>query len=176
MIMEAEPKQQKNLVSTEFQLIIFITEVENIVNSRPITSVAEDPSDLEALTPNHFLKEFNNNNILANLNKEPIGTTHRKRWKHIQICLEHFWSRRTIEYLLTLTTRNIWVERERNIKIGELIVLQTDARRGQWPLGVITETIPGRDDRIRMAYVRTCNCTYLRPVAKIYSLENPNVC
>ncbi|MEO0684671.1 MAG: hypothetical protein AAFY76_06385, partial [Cyanobacteria bacterium J06649_11] len=165
----------KNLVLTEFQLITFITEVENIVKSRPITSVSEDPSDLEALTPNHFLKGFNNNNILANLNKEPIATTHRKRWKHIQICLEHFWSRWTKEYLPTLTTRNKWVEEKRNIKIGELVLLQTDAPRGQWPLGVITETIPGRDDRIRMAYVRTCNGTYLRPVAKIYSLENPNV-
>ena len=130
---------------------------------------------MEALTPNHFLEGLNNNNILANLNKEPIATTHRKRWKHIQICLEHFWSRWTKEYLPTLPTRNKWMEEKRNIKIGKLVLLQTDAPRRQWPLGVITETIPGRNDRIRMAYVRTSNGTYLRPVAKIYSLENPNV-
>ena len=130
---------------------------------------------MEALTPNHFLEGLNNNNILANLNKEPIATTHRKRWKHIQICLEHFWSRWTKEYLPTLPTRNKWMEEKRNIKIGKLVLLQTDALRRQWPLGVITETIPGRNDRIRMAYVRTSNGTYLRPVAKIYSLENPNV-
>jgi transposase InsO family protein len=37
------------------RLITVFTEVESIVNSRPITSVSDDPKDREALIPNHLL-------------------------------------------------------------------------------------------------------------------------
>ena len=165
----------KDLVLTEFQLITFITEVENIVNSRPITAISEEPSDLEALTPNHFLKGFNNTDVLININESNIAKSSRKRWKHIQMCLEHFWMRWKKEYLPTLTTRGKWTEEKLNLRIGELVLIQTETPRGQWPLGIITETIHGRDNRIRMAHVRTNSGTYLRPVAKIHRLEIPNV-
>ena len=39
----------------EKTLLTFLVEVENILNSRPITRVSSDPSDLEPLTPNHIL-------------------------------------------------------------------------------------------------------------------------
>ena len=165
----------KNLILTEFQLITFITEVENIVNSRPLTPLSEDPNDMEPLTPNHFLKGFNNSDVLLETNQvSNKGKIFRKKWKHIQMCLDHFWTRWKLEYLPTLTTRGKWVEERKNLTNGELVLLQTDAPRGQWPLGVISETVPGRDGRIRMAYVRTKSGTYLRPAAKIYRLELPS--
>ncbi|XP_066927415.1 uncharacterized protein [Clytia hemisphaerica] len=166
----------KNLILTEFQLMTFITEVENIVNSRPLTPISEDPKDLEALTPNHLLKGFNNAEVLLNTDKDlDITKCYRKRWKHIQMCLEHFWNRWRSEYLPTLTTRGKWVEERRNLQVGDMVLLHMDAPRGQWPLGIIVETIPGRDNRIRMAYVKTNAGTYLRPASKIYRLELPNV-
>lgn len=39
----------------EKTLTTFLTEVEKILNSRPITRVSSDPGDSEALTPNHIL-------------------------------------------------------------------------------------------------------------------------
>ena len=39
----------------EFALRTFFTEVEFIMNNRPIVAASDDPADLEALTPNHFL-------------------------------------------------------------------------------------------------------------------------
>ena len=163
----------KNLVLTEYQLITFVTEVENIVNSRPLTQISDDPSDLAALTPNHLLKGFNNAEPLLAEEQSSSNITklYRKRWKHIQMCLDHFWARWKKEYLPTLTARGKWIEEKRNLTAGELVLLQTDSPRGQWPLGVIVETIIGRDDRIRMAYVRTNTGTYLRPASKIYRLD-----
>ena len=153
-----------------------MTEVENIVNSRPITQISEDPSDLEALTPNHLLKGFNNTDILVTgINEPNLGKSYRKRWKHIQVCLEHYWNRWRKEYLPTLTTRGKWAQDKRDIVAGELVLLQSDSPRGQWPLGVIVEAIPGRDNRVRMAHVKTNGGTYLRPVSKIFRLKVPNV-
>ena len=155
----------KNLVLTEFQLITFVTEVENIVNSRPLTQISEDPSDLTALTPNHLLKGFNNIDplIYGNSLKSNAEKIYRKRWKHIQVCLDHFWSRFRKEYIPTLTVRTRWVGEKKNLNVGEMVLLETNTPRGQWPLGVITQTVARRDKRIRMAYVKTSNGTFLRP-------------
>ena len=40
---------------SDFELRTLFTEVEGIMNSRPITPVSSDPQDLETLTPNHLL-------------------------------------------------------------------------------------------------------------------------
>ena len=40
---------------SEFALRTLFTEVEFIMNNRPIVAASNDPADLEALTPNHFL-------------------------------------------------------------------------------------------------------------------------
>ena len=37
------------------RLQILLCEVENIINSRPISFVLNNPDDLDALTPNHLL-------------------------------------------------------------------------------------------------------------------------
>ena len=45
----------QNQVLTDEVLLTAITEVESLINSRPLTEVSSDVDDLEALTPNHFL-------------------------------------------------------------------------------------------------------------------------
>ena len=39
----------------EVFLWTFITEIESVLNSRPLTSVTHDPNDYNVLTPNHFI-------------------------------------------------------------------------------------------------------------------------
>ena len=36
-------------------LSTFITEIESVLNSRPLTSVTDDLNDYNVLTPNHFI-------------------------------------------------------------------------------------------------------------------------
>ena len=56
----------KDRILTDFQMLTVFTEVENIVNNRPLTRNSDNVKDFEALTPNHFLirRNFCNNNHL----------------------------------------------------------------------------------------------------------------
>ena len=45
----------RDRVLTDPQLYTLLTEVEAILNNRPLTHVSEDSDDLQALTPNHIL-------------------------------------------------------------------------------------------------------------------------
>ena len=54
-------KEQK---VNEETLITILTEVEMILNDRPITQTSDDPKDLEALTPSHILLLKSNSSIL----------------------------------------------------------------------------------------------------------------
>ena len=74
-------------------------EAENIINSCPISYCSDDPSDLESLTPNHFLQ-------LKPPCGLPPGTfcrhdlSSRKHWREFQYLINVFWSRWTKETYL----------------------------------------------------------------------------
>ena len=97
----------KERLVTDFQLMTLLTEIETIINSRPLTETSDDINDLEALTPNHFLLGRANRHL-------PMGvfTDHdlcsRKRWRQVQLLADHFWKRFRKEYLPSLTKRVKW--------------------------------------------------------------------
>ena len=161
----------KNHAVTDFQLLTIFTEAENIVNSRPLTAVSDDVNDYEALTPNHFLIGRPNANLPIML---PCDTSlfGRKRWKQTQALTEHFWRRFTKEYLPLLTIRTKWHKEQRNIEVGDLVlVIDKDMPRGKWKLGRIQETYPGDDGHVRAVQVKTPTGVYTRPVVKLCLLE-----
>ena len=48
-------------VLTDAQLYTLLTEVESIMNNRPLTHLSTDIDDLEALTPNHIILGLHKN-------------------------------------------------------------------------------------------------------------------
>ena len=156
---------------TDFQLMTLLTEVETIVNSRPLTAVSDDINDMEALTPNHFL--------LGRANKYvPMGDftdndlCSRKRWRQVQVLSDHFWRRFRREYLPCLTKRVKWTTEQRNAEIGDLVLLvDANVPRGQWRMARIANVIPGDDGIVRVAEIKTSTGNLLRPVSKLCLLE-----
>ena len=59
----------KDRILTDFQMLTLFSEVENIMNNRPLTYLSEDHEDLEALMPNHFLigRNFYNNYLVNDI-------------------------------------------------------------------------------------------------------------
>ena len=115
----------KDHVVTDPQLLTVLTEAESIVNSRPLTHLPSDVSDLEALTPNHILLGKHRNwASLEDTSASDISS--RRQWRQVQGLRKQFWSRWVKEYLPTLTKRPCWRQDVPNLKEGELVLLQTD--------------------------------------------------
>ena len=58
------------------------------------------------------------------------------------------------------------------MRCAVMVLLQDhNTVKGKWPLARIIKLIPGKDGKTQVAEVRTESGTYLRPVAKLYTLE-----
>ena len=167
--MQALLKEQT--ISDE-SLATLMCEVEAIINGRPLTKVSEDPSDLEALTPNHLL-------LLKSGSKLPPGLFHkedlysRRRWRQVQYLADVFWRRWIREYLPTLQPRQKWNSVQPNLQLNDIVLVVDDTTpRSCWPLGRILEVYHNKSDGlVRSIKVKTKSTTLVRPIDKIVLLE-----
>jgi hypothetical protein len=155
---------------TDEILFTFMCEVESIINGRPITKVSSEVNDLNPLTPNHLL-------LLRSGPDPPPGVflqdhMYRQRWRYTQHLVEQFWRRWIREYLPELQKRQKWTDKHRNIKENDLVLLCDESTpRGLWPLGIIVQTMEGRDGLVRAVKVRTKSSVFTRPTTKVVLLE-----
>ncbi|UYV64065.1 hypothetical protein LAZ67_2006437 [Cordylochernes scorpioides] len=67
------------------ELTTFLTQIEATLNKRPLTPLSEDPNDLEALTPAHFLSGPSTSNLPETDNQQAnLSINLSSRWKNIQ--------------------------------------------------------------------------------------------
>lgn len=68
-----------------------LAEIEAILNSRPLSSLPEDPADLSPLTPAHF---FVGDSLVSpvQINYIKVPENRLSRWKHLQKLKQEFWS------------------------------------------------------------------------------------
>lgn len=148
-----------------------LAEIEAILNSRPITPLSSDPSDLNALTPGHFLI----GDAITSIPERDFSDTKPGRlsnWQHIQQIRQHFWSRWHREYLNELTVRQKWHRHQDiDIKEGMLVIIKEDnVPPLYWPLGRIVSVQPGEDGTVRVVTVKTAHGTYKRATKRIAPL------
>ena len=96
----------------------------------------------------------------------------------MQYVVEQFWSRWRKEYLANLNTRQKWPRSKQNLKVGDIVIIQEDAPRAQWPLGKIVEASKDEQGLVRTVkiLVGTMNQTkgpsiIERAVQKVVLLE-----
>lgn len=159
-----------NVKLTDEVLETLFCEVEQIVNGRPITKVSDSINDSAPLTPNHLL-------LLRESPAISLGEFHKidvykRRWRCVQALAEQFWHKWLHEYLLELQKRQKWLRVERNVKVGDLVLLcDENTPRGIWPIAIVTEVQCSPDGLVRSAKVKTKSTTLVRPIAKLVLLE-----
>ena len=98
-------------------LLTLICEVEAIINSWSTTKVSDDPTDPEALMPNHLL-------LLRSGPTLPPGWFSKEdnypscRWKQVQHLANVYWRCWIREYLPTLQERRKWANAQRNFSVN----------------------------------------------------------
>uniref|UniRef100_A0A1B0EXY1 DUF5641 domain-containing protein n=1 Tax=Lutzomyia longipalpis TaxID=7200 RepID=A0A1B0EXY1_LUTLO len=75
------------------------------------------------------------------------------------------------DYLTTLQTRSKWYKQYENLKEGDFVLMSDMALPStKWPTGRIVKIFPGRDNKVRVADVRTHRGVYRRAVQKLVRL------
>ncbi|XP_038119971.1 uncharacterized protein LOC119770011 [Culex quinquefasciatus] len=162
-----EPQTLTPLSFEEYATVL--TQVEAILNSRPLFAHSSDPTEPTAITPGHFL-------IGRELTAvpEPMHDDNRNlrcRWKHLQAMRDHFWKRWSTEYLTQLQNRAKWSTRTPNVKEGMVVLLREDNLPPQtWKLAVIIKTHPGEDGAVRVVDLKAADSSFRRPISKISPL------
>ena len=95
----------------------------------------------------------------------------RKRWKHVQVLADMFWTRWRKEYLVNLQERQKWHTPRQNLQIDD-VVLVTDANlpRNKWRLGRVIEIHQDKNETVRIATLQTQDNKLCRPVHKLIKL------
>ncbi|XP_074107705.1 uncharacterized protein LOC141532971 [Cotesia typhae] len=161
---------QASIAETSFTFEDFSTllaQVEAVLNSRSLSALSDDPDDLSALTPGHFIRGAALNSIpepsLTSL-KEP----RMSHFQRLQKRFQQFWNRWSAECVSAHQSISKWHNQQENIKIGSLVLI-TDERfpSSKWPLVRVIQLHPGRDGLTRIVTLKTATSTMTRPIVKL---------
>lgn len=152
------------------ELNTLLTQIESILNSRPLTPLNSDPNDLEPLTPAHFLigRSYM---ALPDRDFMHINSNRLRRFQHLQKLQQHFWARWSRDYLCQLQHRTKWKVGGTNINLDTLVLLKEDNTPPcHWKLGRVIQLYPGTGGAIRVVKVKCAQGIFNRPVNKLYPL------
>ncbi|XP_062703648.1 uncharacterized protein LOC134286094 [Aedes albopictus] len=149
------------------EMYTLLTQIEAVLNSRPLFSHSDDPAEGEVITPAHFL-------IGRPLTAVPepcyegLNTNRLSKWQHLQQMREHFWRSWVHDYLVSLQPRGKNFVRFPNVCPGAVVLLEDKTLPPlRWKLGKIVQVYPGEDNLVRVVDVKVGNAVYRRPITKI---------
>ncbi|KAL9965607.1 hypothetical protein ACROYT_G029432 [Oculina patagonica] len=130
-----------------------LTDIEALINSRPLTYIGDDIRDGRVVTPALLV-------IGRDLQSPPDNLP-----KKAEVSLSE-------QYLPSLTVRQKWTKEEIPLKERDIVLVSEDnVSRGKWKLGKVAETFPGKDGKVRTVKVLTEKGMINRPVQRLHLLE-----
>lgn len=127
-----------NAILTTEEMTTLLTEVEAILNSRPLVPMSPDPNDGVVLTPGHPLigaplislpPEYE-------IDESSCKTNCLKAWRQLCTLKRMFWKAWSKDYLHELQQRNKWADVQPDLAVGRLVLIHEDnCPPQQWLLG-----------------------------------------
>ncbi|XP_039310346.1 uncharacterized protein LOC120358842 [Solenopsis invicta] len=159
----------KELLTFE-EFYSLLTQIEAILNSRPLSLMSSHPMDLQPLTPAHFIVGRTLTTVpcpdLTDVNQNRLS-----RYQRIQQMQQNFWKRWSKEFVSELQCRSKWKSNIGALKVGDLVLVKDDnAPPLHWQLGRVSELYPGADSVKRAATIRTSEGVVRRAVVKLSPL------
>lgn len=147
-----------------------MTEVERILNRRPLVPNPDSPDKFGSLCPEQLLNSSGERSFGFRETQTPERLS--RRWRQVQHLADLFWNKWIKLYLPQMQQRQKWHTARRGLRIGDL-VLVSDVRtsRGLWPKGVVERTVAGKDGLIREVFVRTNAGILRRDIRQLCLLE-----
>ncbi|GBM35801.1 hypothetical protein AVEN_108988-1 [Araneus ventricosus] len=156
------------------ELLTLTSQIEAILNSRPLTSLSADVDDKEVLTPAHFLI---GRSIMAIVEPSLIDfeTNRFNVWQRILKLVQTIWKRWSLSYLNGLQQRKKLVVNNENLKIGDMVLIREENLSPcKWLMGRVIALYPGRDNKVRVVDVKTSKGIYKRSINKFSVLPIEN--
>ncbi|XP_039508948.1 uncharacterized protein LOC120484130 [Pimephales promelas] len=147
-----------------------LTEVEGVLNSKPLGYASSNISDLDPITPNLLLMGRRDSSLpqVIYANTKLLG---RRSWRHSQALVDQFWTSFIRHYLPGQQLRQKWNREKPNLNDSAVVlVIDFQLPRASWPIGRVVRLLPSQDGRVRVAEIDINGKTYVRPVAKLIPL------
>ena len=160
---------------THFELLIVIRDVQAVINSRPLT-YRSSKNNLEAITPNFFLKYNTNSHLLLRQSEDG------QLWDRDPPSREAFAS--------TLSARELWYENyllslrehcrdlhqknwEHKICAGDVVLVKMPNKsRPYWLMGRVMELVVGHDNKVRSVKLKRGDGVVVHhSISHLYPLE-----
>lgn len=150
-----------------------LVQIEGILNSRPLTPISSDPSDLIPLSPAHFLIGRTLTLPPAPQVEDTRQLSTLSRYMRVQQLKAHFWKRYSKEYISELQSRSKWRTQGAHPQLGEMVIVKDDRLPlNRWLLGRVTAVHPGSDGVNRVADVLTTTGTLRRAYNRLCPLPS----
>ena len=168
-----------------FEFTTLLSDIENVVNNRPLTYVASNEGDLP-LTPNSFLKPHAKTSLVISPNDDPDDpgweVSEQSTRDRLISCfeglgkrLEDFRARWYREYLLGLRefSQNLYQSHwEDRIQVGDVVIIESPIKpRPFWQLGRVLQLVHGGDGRVRTVLLKTPAGQNYYPIKVLHPLE-----
>lgn len=138
--------------------LTLLKKIEAILNSRPLYAPTDDPFDAPVVTPGHLLV---GRPLVCPPPINPPSQTNfsvQRVRKEQEKMVQSFWDHWQSDYLTSLIPRKKWKKVEKNIEIGQVVLVQdNNLPPSHWQIGRIVELLPSKDGLVRSVVIEVAS-------------------